>query len=34
MSPPVPDVQPWSLLGHAFYGAYLGAIVPLFRQYE
>lgn len=34
MTPPVPDWQPWSLLGHVLYGAFLGVLIPLYRRYE
>ncbi len=34
MAPPVPDWQPWSLLGHLLYGAFLGLLLPLSRRYE
>lgn len=34
LNPPVPDWQPWSLLGHIIYGAFLGSIIPVFRRYE
>jgi len=33
MAPPVPDPQPWSLLGHLLYGAYLGALIPIYRRH-
>lgn len=33
MSPPVPDVQPWSFVGHVLYGAFLGLLIPLYRRY-
>lgn len=33
MSPPVPDIQPWSLVGHVLYGAFLGLLIPLYRRY-
>lgn len=33
MSPPVPSWEPMSLLGHVFYGLYVGGFVPLFRRY-
>lgn len=32
-APPVPDWQPWSLLGHLLYGACLGVLIPLYRRY-
>ncbi|CCQ37683.1 uncharacterized protein Nmlp_3559 [Natronomonas moolapensis 8.8.11] len=32
-SPPVPDVRPWSLVGHLLYGVYLGALIPIYRRY-
>jgi hypothetical protein len=33
MSPPVPDIQPWSLVGHILYGAFIGLLIPLYRRY-
>ena len=34
LAPPVPDWQPWSLVGHILYGVFLGALIPVFRRYE
>jgi hypothetical protein len=34
MNPPVPDWNPWSLVGHLLYGAYLGLLIPLYRASE
>lgn len=33
MNPPVPNWEPWSLIGHVFYGAYVGSFIPLFRRH-
>ncbi len=33
MEPPVPDIQPWSLIGHVLYGAFIGLLIPLYRRY-
>jgi hypothetical protein len=33
MEPPVPDWRAWSLVGHVLYGAFLGALIPVYRRY-
>jgi hypothetical protein len=33
MDPPVPNWNPWSLVGHLLYGAFLGVLIPVYRRY-